>query len=92
MTILKAIGVVTFLIVLGAAVQAQDVQVRSYTEAHRAELTGKFRDFLSIPNVAVDPPGLEHNASFLLTALRERGVEARLLTVAGAPPVVYGEI
>jgi len=92
MAIQKRIGVVTVLIVLGGVVQAQVSQVRSYTEAHREELTGRFRDFLSIPNVAADPAGLERNADFLLSALRERGVEARLLTVAGAPPVVYGEI
>jgi acetylornithine deacetylase/succinyl-diaminopimelate desuccinylase-like protein len=92
MTIQKRIGVVPVLLLLVAAVQAQVAQVRSYTKAHRAELTGRFRDFLSIPNVAADPAGLKQNADFLLGALRERGVEARLLTVAGAPPVVYGEI
>jgi acetylornithine deacetylase/succinyl-diaminopimelate desuccinylase-like protein len=92
MKIQKQIGVILVLIVLNGVVQAQVSQVRSYTEAHRAELTGRFRDFLSIPNVAADPSGLKHNADFLLSALRERGVEARLLTVAGAPPVVYGEI
>lgn len=92
MMLQKGIGLVTVLIVLGGAVQAQVVQVRSYIEAHRVELTGKFRDFLSIPNVAADPAGLAHNADLLLGALRERGVDARLLTVAGAPPVVYGEI
>ena len=92
MTIQKRIGLVTVLIVLGGALHAQVVPVVSYTEAHRAELTAKFRDFLSIPNVAADPAGLEHNADFLLGALRERGVEARLLAVPGAPPVVYGEI
>ncbi len=92
MMIQNRIGAVTVLIALSGAVQAQVAQVRSYTEAHRAELTGKFRDFLSIPNVAADPAGLEHNANFLVSALRERGVEARRLTLAGAPAVVYGEI
>jgi acetylornithine deacetylase/succinyl-diaminopimelate desuccinylase-like protein len=77
---------------LGGALGGQVAPVRSYTEAHRAELTKEFRDFLAIPNVAADPAGLERNADFLLRALRDRGVEARLLTVAGAPPVVYGEI
>jgi hypothetical protein len=92
MTMQKRIGVITVLMVLGGVVQAQVAQVRSYTKAHRAELTSKFRDFLSIPNVAAEPSGLEQNADFLLSALRERGVEARLLTMPGAPPVVYGEI
>src|SRR4051794_15705081 len=92
MEIRKQIGMVAALVVLGSALVGQVAPVRSYTEAHRAELTKQFQDFLAIPNVAADPAGLERNAEFLLRALRDRGVDARLLTVAGAPPVVYGEI
>jgi acetylornithine deacetylase/succinyl-diaminopimelate desuccinylase-like protein len=86
------IGVVAAFVALSGAVGAQVAPARSYTEAHRAALTRQFRDFLAIPNVAADAAGLERNADFLLGALRDRGVEARLLTVAGAPSIVYGEI
>jgi acetylornithine deacetylase/succinyl-diaminopimelate desuccinylase-like protein len=92
MTMQKRIGVVSVLLLLSGAVRGQVAQVHSYTEAHREELTAKFREFLSIPNVAAAPDDLKHNADFLLNSLRERGVEARLLTESGAPPVVYGEI
>jgi acetylornithine deacetylase/succinyl-diaminopimelate desuccinylase-like protein len=63
-----------------------------YTAAHQPELLRQFSDFLSIPNVAADPANLQRNADFLLQALRSRGVDAHLLTIAGAPPVVFGQI
>jgi len=65
---------------------------RQYTAAHRSDLTQQFSDFLSIPNVAADPAGLQRNADFLLSALKSRNVDARLLSVSGVPPVVFGQI
>ena len=63
-----------------------------YTAAHQSELTRQFSDFLSISNVAADPAGLQRNADFLLSALKSRGVDARLLSVPNVPPVVFGQI
>ena len=65
---------------------------RHYTMAHQSELTQQFSDFLAIPNVAADPAGLQRNADFLLSALKSRGLDARLLSVPGAPPVVFGQV
>ena len=80
---------------LGPALSAQVTPpeaAKRYTAAHQSELTRQFSEFLSIPNVAADPANLQRNANFLLDALRTRGVDARLLTLAGAPPVVFGQI
>ncbi|WP_255462550.1 M20/M25/M40 family metallo-hydrolase [Granulicella sp. WH15] len=67
-----------------------------YTATRKPELTQKFVDFLSIPNVAADPAGLKKNADFLVEQLSQRGFAAQLLTApglpAGTPPVVFGEI
>jgi acetylornithine deacetylase/succinyl-diaminopimelate desuccinylase-like protein len=63
-----------------------------YTTANQAELTKEFSDFLSIPNVAADPANLQRNADLLVEELKKRNVESRLLSVAGAPPLVYGQI
>jgi len=65
---------------------------RQYTRAHKPELTQQFGDFLSVPNVAADPDGIKRNADLLVEMLKKRGAEARLLSVRGAPPVVYGQI
>jgi acetylornithine deacetylase/succinyl-diaminopimelate desuccinylase-like protein len=65
---------------------------RQYTTAHQAKLTQEFSEFLSIPNVAADPANLKRNADLLVEGLKRRGVESRLLSIPGAPPVVYGQI
>ena len=72
----------------GTAAQA----AHQYTEAHRPDLLHQFSDFLAIPNVAADPAGLKRNADLLVAELTRRGVSAQLLTLAGAPSVVYGKI
>ena len=67
-----------------------------YVAGRRAELLKQFQEFVAIPDVAADPAGLKRNAEFLLARLRERGVEAQLLTAPGlaatVPPLVYGEV
>ena len=65
---------------------------RQFTTAHQTSLTQEFSEFLSIPNVAADPANLKRNADLLVGALKKRGVESRLLSIPGAPPVVYGQI
>ncbi len=75
-----------------SAQSATPEAVRQYTVAHHPQLVRQFSDFLAIPNVAADPANLQRNANFLLDALRSRAVDARLLTLAGAPPVVFGQI
>src|ERR1700721_2314051 len=84
-----------FWIGLGPALSAQMAPreaAKRYTAAHQPELVRQFSEFLSIPNVAADPANLQRNANFLLDALRSRGADARLLTLPGSPPVVFGQI
>jgi acetylornithine deacetylase/succinyl-diaminopimelate desuccinylase-like protein len=65
---------------------------RQFTAANQPKLTKEFGAFLSIPNVAADPANLQRNADLLVAELKKRSVESRLLSIAGAPPVVYGQI
>lgn len=75
-----------------APATGQMAPVHAWTAEHRAQLVEELSHFLSIPNVAADPEGLRRNAAFLVQQLEQRGVAAQLLTLAGAPSVVYGEI
>src|ERR1700683_1950008 len=83
-----------FLLWLATAIAAQTPPeaTREYTAAHRAELVQQFRELLSIPNVAADPANLKRNADLLLETLRKRGIDSRLLSLPGAPSVVFGQI
>jgi acetylornithine deacetylase/succinyl-diaminopimelate desuccinylase-like protein len=84
-----------FLFGLTSAIAAQTLPpkvARQYTTAHRAELVQQFSDFLSIPNVAADPTNLQRNAGLLVAMLQKRGIDSRLLTLPGAPSVVFGQI
>lgn len=65
---------------------------RAYRQAHEKEILASFVQFLSIPNVASDKANIKRNADFIVQALAQRGIKARLLEVTGAPPVVYAEI
>ena len=47
---------------------------------------------LAIPNVSRDTANIQRNAEAIRDALIKRGVTARLVSVAGANPVVFGEI
>ncbi len=66
--------------------------VRAYREAHGAQILGDFRRLLAMPNVASDSIGINRNAAYIRDALAELGVQAELLRVPGAPPIVYGEL
>jgi acetylornithine deacetylase/succinyl-diaminopimelate desuccinylase-like protein len=83
-----------FLLSLATAIAAQTPQqaAREYTTAHRAELVQWFSELLSIPNVAADPANLKRNADLLVARLRDRGIDSRLLSLPGAPSVVFGQI
>jgi acetylornithine deacetylase/succinyl-diaminopimelate desuccinylase-like protein len=84
-----------FLFSLTSAIAAQTLPpkvARQYTTAHRAELVQQFSDFLSIPNVAADPANLQRNAGLLAAMLQKRGIDSRLLSLPGAPSLVFGQI
>ncbi len=64
---------------------------RQWRMQHEAEILQGFSSLLSIPNVAADPANLRRNADTLVSLLRQRHFEARLLSISGVPPVVFGE-
>jgi len=67
-----------------------------WTTGRHDDLVHQFSEFLSIPNIAANPEGLRRNADFLIEQLRQRNVDAQLLTMPGganqSPAVVYGRI
>jgi len=81
-----------FLVIVGFVHAQTAPQIaHDWTAAHRQQILDRFTTLLSIPNVASDTPNIRRNADALLEMLKQRGASARLLSVPGAPPVVYGE-
>ena len=65
---------------------------RGFREANGPRILREYAEFLSIPNVASDSVGIWRNAEHVRSELGERGVDARLLTLPGANPIVFGEL
>jgi|SRR5579863_1069052 len=68
------------------------LSARKWREAHEQAILREFLDLLAIPNLASDLPNIRRNAKAVQRLLEKRGAATRLLTVPGAPPVVFGEI
>ena len=72
--------------------QSAPAAARKYRQQHEHELITEYTQLLALPNVASDMPNIRRNAALITQMLEKRGVATRLLEVADAPPVVYGEI
>src|SRR2546423_752379 len=65
---------------------------RTWRQAHENAVLSEFMNLLALPNLARDIEGIRKNAAAVSAILEKRGVKTQYLEVAGAPPVVYGEI
>jgi acetylornithine deacetylase/succinyl-diaminopimelate desuccinylase-like protein len=59
---------------------------------HEQQILQEFDALLAIPDVASDTSNIRRNADMLVQALQRRHVAAKLLSIPGANPVVYGDI
>ena len=86
-------GIVCLLGVVCLARAADPVaNARAWRPAREKQILASFTELLSIPNVARDKANIGRNADWITAEYTKRGVKTRLLTVEGAPPVVYGEL
>ena len=65
---------------------------RLWRQQHESAILREFVTLLSIPNVTSDRDNIQRNASALVAMLERRGVAARLSSVPGGNPVVFGEL
>ena len=94
---MKILALIVFAIAAcSVPVQAQSqraaLAAREWRKTNEADVIQQFTALLSIPNVASDQDNIQRNADLLVSMLRKRGVESRLLTGEGANPIVFGEI
>ena len=81
---------------LGATLWAQvppaALAARQWRQQHARPIIDEFVALLAIPNVSRDTANIQRNAEVIRQMMAKRGINARLVTVPGANPVVFGEI
>lgn len=82
------------LISAGAVAQTNPAAVaaRAWRQQHERAIVDEFVTLLAIPNIASDKANIQRNADAIVKMMGKRGVEARLVSVPGANPLVFGEI
>src|SRR5580704_8096451 len=65
---------------------------RHWREQHERAIIDEFVTLLAIPNIASDRANIQRNAETIAAMMQKRGVAARLVSVPGGNPVVFGEI
>jgi acetylornithine deacetylase/succinyl-diaminopimelate desuccinylase-like protein len=70
--------------------QAPVDAARSYYAGNAGRILEEYAELLSMPNRAYDDENIRRNAEWIRRALEGRGIEAEILEVEGAPPLVYG--
>jgi len=88
---------VVLLASLVAAVSAAQPNVasqaaRTWRQQHERAIVDEFVALLSIPNIASDRENIQRNAMAIQAMMEKRRIAARLVSVPGGNPVVFGEI
>lgn len=66
--------------------------VRAYRVRNERQILSEFVKILAVPNHATDHANIRRNAEVIAEQLRARQIKTTLLELAGAPPVVFGEL
>ncbi|HSR05873.1 MAG TPA: M20/M25/M40 family metallo-hydrolase [Bryobacteraceae bacterium] len=78
-----------------AIVQAQNPAsqaARQWRQQHERAIMDEFVSLLAIPNIAADRANIQRNAETIAGMMQKRGIAAKLISVPGGNPVVFGEI
>jgi hypothetical protein len=81
-------------LILSVSLNAQNQQaiIKKSVEEQQWNLMDDFRTFLAIPNVAINPKGLQENAEWMMKYMKSKGIEeVSLLSLpnSSVPPVEY---
>jgi acetylornithine deacetylase/succinyl-diaminopimelate desuccinylase-like protein len=65
---------------------------RKWRQQHERAIMDEFVALLTIPNIATDHANIQRNAEAIAQMMEKRGIAAKLVSVPGGNPVVFGEI
>jgi hypothetical protein len=95
-TTIMRFACVLIMLSLGLCGRAQsDKRISEHIRKNDHGILREMMQFLTIPNVAADPAGLQQTASFIMDLMKRNGIEQVQTLPAktpGVPPSVYGEV
>ena len=65
---------------------------RQWRQQHERAIMDEFVALLAIPNIAADRANIQRDAETIARMMEKRGIAAKLVSVPGGNPVVFGEI
>src|ERR1700676_2968320 len=65
---------------------------RKWRQQHERAIVDEFISLLSIVNIAADRANIQRNAEAIAGMMEKRGITAKLVSVPGGHPIVFGEI
>ena len=65
---------------------------RQWRQQHERAIMDEFVSLLAIPNIAADHANIQRNAETIAAMMQRRGIAAKLVSVPGGNPVVFGEV
>lgn len=65
---------------------------RQWRQQHERAIMDEFVSLLAIPNIAADHANIQRNADAIAAMMEKRGIAAKLVSVPGGNPIVFGEI
>src|SRR3984885_13766286 len=77
---------------LFAQTNPASIAARQYRETHERAIIDEYIQLLSIPNIATDQVNIRRNADLIVSMLKKRGVDTKLVEAPDVNPVVFGEI
>ena len=86
---------IAFLLLSLAVANAQNPAsqaARQWRQQHERAIMDEFVSLLAIPNIAADRVNIQRNAETIAAMMQKRGIAAKLVSVPGGNPVVFGEI
>src|SRR5580704_11843527 len=91
---LRAFVMIFWLVSAAASAQMNPAAnaARQWREGHERAIIDEFIALLAIPDIASDRINIQRNAEGIARMMEKRGIAARLVSVPGANPVVFGEI
>lgn len=75
-------------LMLGLSASSGATSIETYRKLHEMEILSDFRQFLSLPNVAVNKSDMLANAEWIEDYIGRRGFSSETVTASGAPYVI----